>query len=268
MFNRVRNLSFHSDDFAGLLPEFDTEQLPTELKELYHSWTKSSDADACASDAVTESDWPVAIFVPERYEERYAYPLIIWFHSDDTDEDQLEDVLNSISPQNYCGLALRGNHENPVSGGFRWNMDALQFGNVPLRDLLHVTTCRLRRAFHIHSERIFLAGSGSGADTALQVLVQRPDWFAGAILLDPPGNPESLQAERLTGIRGKSILQTLSRATTDEKLARNVECVRLLRSAGANVQIELTERTTDPGSAEVRFLDHWIMEQLNKTALV
>lgn len=266
MFNRVRSLS--SDNFAELLPEFDVEQLPTELQELYHSWVQSEDSEILASSAVAESDWPVSIYVPERYEERYAYPLFIWFHSDDTDEDQLEDVLGAVSPQNYCGLALRGNQSNVVTGGYRWNTDSAQFGSVPFRDLLHMTTCRVRRAFHVHSERIFVAGSGSGADTALQMLVQRPEWFAGAILLDPLGKPESLQAERLIGMRGKPILQTMSRTTPNEQLAGNVEAVRLLRSAGARVQIEITERTTDPVSSEVRFLDHWIMDQLNKAALV
>lgn len=268
MYNRVRSLSLSTDNFADLLPDFDAEQLPTELQELYHSWNRSPDCEILTSEAASESDWPVAIYVPERYEERYAYPLLIWFHSDDTDEDQLEDVLGAVSTQNYCGLALRGNQQNPISGGFRWNMDSSQFGTVPFRDLLHVTTCRLRRAFHIHSERIFVAGSGSGADTALQVLVQRPDWFAGAILLDPLGRPEAVQSERLTGLRGKPLLQTVSRSTTNEQLARNVEAVRLLRAAGATVQVEITERTIDPVSSEVRFLDHWIMDQLNKAALV
>lgn len=268
MLNRVRNLSL-SPDASDLFPaECDVEQLPTELRELYLSWARSSQGEAVVSGEVEESDWPVAIFVPERYEERYAYPLIIWFHSDDTDEDQLEDVLSAISPQNYCGLALRGNQANALTGGYRWSTDCSQFGSVPFRDLLHLTTCRLRRAFHIHSERIFVAGSGSGADTALQVLVQRPEWFAGAILLDPMGRPEALQAERLLGMRGKPVLQTVSRTTTNDQLARNVESVRLLRSAGASVQIELTDRTVDPGSSEVRFVDHWIMDQLNKAALV
>lgn len=268
MFNRVRNHSEFPDEFSQLVPEFDAEQLPTELRELYDSWAQSAAAEALSSGGVAESDWPVAIYVPERYEERYAYPLIIWFHSDDTDEDQLEDVMSAISSQNYCGLAVRGNQFNSQTGGFRWSTGENQFSSVPLRDLLYVTTCRLRQAFHIHSERIFLAGSGSGADAALHTLVQRPDWFAGAVLLDPCGVPELLQTERLTGLRGKPILQTVARDTQSERLALNVEAVRLLRSAGADVQIQLTDRSIDPVSSEVRFLDHWIMDQLNRAALV
>ena len=268
MFNRVRSLSHASTDSSLYGPEFDVAQLPTELRELYDSWAQSDDAGTLVNESVADSDWPVAIFVPQRYEECYAYPLIIWLHSDDTDEDQLEDVLEAISPQNYVGLSLRGNQLNNVTGGYRWNLDAAQFGSVPLPELLHATTCRLRRAFHIHSERIFIAGAGSGADSALQLLVHRPDWFAGAILLDPIGKPESLQAERLTGLRGKPVLQTQSRDASNEQLARNIESVRLIRSAGARMRIELTDSCIDPTSNEIRFLDHWIMEQLNRTALV
>ncbi len=100
------------------------------------------------------------------------------------------------------------------------------------------------------------------------MLVQRPSWFAGAILLDSMDQARVVQSERLTDLRGKPILQTLSREISNEALARNVESVRLLRAAGANVEVELTDRAIDPCSNEVRFIDHWIMSQLSRPALV
>jgi phospholipase/carboxylesterase len=217
---------------------------------------------------VAESDWPVSIYVPEKYEERYAYPLIIWFHSDANDEDQLEQMMSSASSQNYVGLALRGNRVHEAAGGYRWDGSSLLFGSVPLLDLLHLTTCRLRRAFHIHSERIFLAGAGHGADAALQTLIQRPDWFAGAILLDPACQSDYLKSNRLTGLRSKPVMMTVARTCPHDLLARNVETARLLRSAGAKVDIELTSLPIDPGSHEVRMIDHWIMGCINREALV
>ena len=51
-------------------------------------------------------------------------------------------------------------------------------------------------------------------------------------------------------------------------LGRSVEAVRILRSAGANVDVELTEQPIDPSSSEVRVLDHWIMNCINREALV
>lgn len=268
MFNRVRSMSFSSGELDSLMPDMDVEMLPTELRELYQSWSQSPDSPAKYAGTVAESDWPVSIYVPERYEERYAYPLVIWFHSDANDEDQLEQVMSTVSSQNYVGLALRGNSVHESAGGFRWDASSLLFGSVPLLDLLHVTTCRLRRAFHIHSERIFLAGAGHGADVALQTLIQRPDWFAGAVLLDPASKSDHLKADRLTGLRGKPVMVSVARSCPHDSLARSVESVRLLRSAGARVDVELTTLPVDPGSNEARTIDHWIMGCINREALV
>jgi len=261
-------MSFPSGELDSLMPGMDVEMLPTELRELYDSWSQSADSPTRYAGSVAESDWPVSIYVPERYEERYAYPLIIWFHSDANDEDQLEQFMSSASSQNYVGLALRGNCAQETVGGFRWDGSSLLFGSVPLQDLLHITTCRLRQAFHIHSERIFLAGSGHGADTALQTMIQRPDWFAGAILFDPACQLDHLKSERLTGLRGKPMMMTVAHSCPRDTLARSVETVRLLRSAGANVDVELTSLPVDPASQEARVADHWIMGCINREALV
>ncbi len=138
MFNRVRSFTQIGSEFYLQETEFDASLLPVELRELYDHWTQSDEADNLSGTAVAESDWPVAIYVPERYEEHYAYPLVIWFHSNDTDEDQLEDFMNAMSSQNYIGLSLRANSFCASTGGYRWATDALQFGDVVLRDLLHV----------------------------------------------------------------------------------------------------------------------------------
>ncbi len=268
MFNRVRSMSFSSGELDSLMPDMDLEMLPTELRELYDSWSQSPESPSKYSGSVAESDWPVSIYVPERYEERYAYPLVIWFHSDANDEDQLEQVMTSVSSQNYIGLALRGNTVHEAAGGFRWDGSSLLFGTVPLQDLLHVTTCRLRRAFHIHSERIFVAGSGHGADVALQTMIQRPDWFAGAILLDPACSIDLMKADRLTELRSKPMMMSISRSCPHDTMARSVETARLLRSAGAKLDVEVTELPVDPTSNEARMLDHWIMGCINREALV
>ncbi len=267
MFNRIRNRLPVPQSGSGLVPDLADVDLPAELQELYDAWSQSGNAAVLSEGAAAESEWPVSIFVPERYEERYAYPLMIWFHGDGADEDQLEGVMHAVSPQNYLGLGLRGNHEC-LHGGYRWNSGSLKFGSLPLMDLLHVTACRMRRAFHIHSERIFVGGSDFGASVALQVLAERPDWFAGAVLMNPCWSPGDPQPERLNELRGMPILQAVSRCATDQNLARNVETVRLLRTAGARLTVELFDQVPDVESGDVRFIDHWVMSQLNQGALV
>jgi phospholipase/carboxylesterase len=267
MFNRIRNRLPVAQSVSALIPGSAGTDLPAELRELYDEWSQSVSATSLSEGAAAESEWPVSIFVPERYEEKYAYPLVIWFHGEGADEDQLEGVMHAVSPQNYVGLGLRGNRECPY-GGYRWNLSSLKFGALPLMDLLHVTACRMRCAFHIHSERIFVGGSGVGATVALQVAAEQPDWFAGAILMNPMWNPDEPQTERLQNLRGMPVLQAVSRTATDEDLARNVETVRLLRTAGARLTVELLEQTPDVETADVRFVDQWLMSQLNRPSLV
>ena len=266
MFNRIRNRLPVPQSADGLIPDIADADLPPELQELYEEWNQSGQGAALSEGEAAGSEWPVSIFVPERYEERYAYPLVIWFHGDGADEDQLEGVMHAISPQNYVGLGLRGNQEC-LHGGFKWNSSSLRFGSLPLLDLLHVTACRMRRAFHIHSERIFVGGSDFGAAVALQVLTERPEWFAGGVLLNPCWSPGDSHLERLTNLRGMPVLHAVARCATDKNLARNVETVRLLRSAGTRLTVELFDQLPDVESPEVRFVDHWLMSQLNQPAM-
>ena len=59
MFNRVRSMSFSSGELESLLPDIDLQMLPTELREVYESWSRSPDCPAQYSGSVAESDWPV-----------------------------------------------------------------------------------------------------------------------------------------------------------------------------------------------------------------
>ncbi|MFM7168021.1 MAG: alpha/beta hydrolase [Planctomycetaceae bacterium] len=272
MFNRVRSFSFPSSSLGSDAPEdFIPSELPLELREAWESWQHSDLTPDNYARSVNESDWPVSIYVPERYEDGYAYPLITWFHSDANDEEQLESVMKAVSSQNYIGLALRGNHEmSSATGGFRWDPSTTGMapGRIPLQQLLHLTVCRLRRTVHIHSERIFLAGSGHGADTAMQMLAFQPDWFAGAVLLDPFCEAAALPEDLSPALQQKPILMSLSGNCGLEVLGRSVRSVRRLRSAGAVVDVDFTELPVDPGSSEARRIDHWIMDRVAREAFV
>lgn len=70
-------MSFSSGEMDSLVPKIAVEMLPVELRELYENWCQSDASLKQYSGSVAESDWPVSIYVPERYEESYAYPLIL-----------------------------------------------------------------------------------------------------------------------------------------------------------------------------------------------
>lgn len=252
MFNRVHRADAFSDGIHQ--PESKTD-LPLELRELMAQ-------QPSVSSAAYDSDWPVSLFVPEQYEDNYAYPLIVWFHAAGQNEGQLESVISSISSQNYCGLGIQGNLALSDDKSFDWNPELLEHKEVPLQDLLSVTIRRLRKVSHIHSERIFLAGAGTGADVALQQLAQTPDWYAGALLFSPSCGDCLVDSLESSSLDSKSILWTVSRTTSSEQLAHNVEAVQLARLAGAEPELRVTETAIDPESSDIRFVDHWLLTKI------
>lgn len=261
MFNRVQPKPFLQEDASFLIPDSQIHSMPVELQELcevYNSQCRSIED----SDAAATSDWPVSLFLPSQYEEKYAYPLLLWFHDEGSSENELDLVMNAIGDQNYCGMALRGNKTLPGHDSFGWQTNELEFGEVTLSKLVNITTRRLRRAFHIHSERIFVAGAGTGADVAMKLFAESPEWFAGAVLVDPKCEVEPVLGSA-EDLRGKNVLQMVARTSSNELLARNVEAVRLLRTAGVEVDVRVTEEPLDPCCNDSRFIDNWLLSHLN-----
>ena len=261
MFNRLQAQSSFQEDMSFLIPSNQINQMPLELQELCELYNSDSCNDFDSADSAATSDWPVSLFVPTQYEENYAYPLMIWFHDDFSSENELDLVMNAIGDQNYCGLAIRGNKSLKEHDAYGWSRDSLEFGKVPLKQLVNVTARRLRRAFHIHSERIFVAGSGSGADVALQLFAECPEWFAGAVIIDPACTSE-LHLGNQDDLRGKNVLHTVSRTSTNETLANNLNSVRLLRSSGVEIDVRVTDEPLDPCCNDARFIDSWLMSKL------
>lgn len=258
MFNRLSAESPFQDDLSFLIPDGQFNSLPLELRELCEQYNAAGNDQKAAA----ASDWPVSLFVPSSYEENYAYPLLIWFHDDCSSENELDVVMNAIGDQNYCGLGIRGNDKLSAADCFGWRRDDLNFDGVELEQLVNVTARRLRRAFHIHSERIFAAGCGTGADVAMKLFAESPEWFAGAILIDPPCETEfSLGAP--DDLRGKHVLQTVAKSASNDVLAQNLAAVRVFRSAGVDIDVRVTEEPTDACSNDARFIDSWLMSRLN-----
>src|SRR5260370_34895202 len=52
--------------------------------------------------------FPFALFAPLNYERNYAYPLIVWLHGPDDNENQLRRIMPLVSLRNYAAIAPRG----------------------------------------------------------------------------------------------------------------------------------------------------------------
>ena len=213
-----------------------------------------------------ETDSEVSVFVPKHYEGKYAYPLIIWLHSSGGNEREIEPLMPEISERNYFGLAVRAPHSADSDGGFAWPNEAET--TIAIETRIHDVVCQLRREFHIHSERLFLAGLGNAGTLALRLLLSQPSWFAGAILMNGrlPNLPHQLAAYR--DLMGKRVLVTRDISPTSPTKEETAHAAWLLHLAGMHVATEQFESDDSLEPCRLRRIDHWIMNGISSATFV
>ena len=209
------------------------------------------DLPFAAVDPLADRRRPAAVAVPDGYEPGYAYPLVVWLHDTGSSEHTLHATLRGASDRNYLGLAVRGAACGGAGGtGFGWPDRAIADLAARLPDLV----AAVKAEWNVHTERVYLAGHGSGADAAADLLAARPDWFAGAALLaggtlvGEHGDPTMLAGKRVwlsgpAGRRGAPAVLTAAAA---------------YRARGAGCEVRLTD-DAPLTPAGLRALDRWLM---------
>ena len=198
-----------------------------------------------------------ALYIPEAYEQRYPYPLLLWFHGAGGSERELASLMPQISTRNCMGLALRGPRA-VASGGYDWQLSEGEY--AAFEDELFQTVCNLRREYHVHSERVILAGFDSGATLALRLLLSHPEWYGGAAALagrfpyelaSVPANPE-LQEKRLLVLGGSrdAVVPATEILLTD----------RSLDAAGVSVTTKLYDAGHEVTPRMLAHVNRWVME--------
>src|SRR5262252_2293949 len=116
-------------------------------------------------------DWPLRTFLPLGYEPNYAYPLLVFLHGQGGSEEQVLRLAPRLSRRNYICIALRGPHTlGPRPDGrvgYAWGQDDQGDGSV--EDYVLHAVEQTRRSYHVHSERIYLAGVCEGATLAYRL---------------------------------------------------------------------------------------------------
>ena len=190
------------------------------------------------------------VFVPDHYESNYAYPLLVWLQTTTWPRAGFERIMRMVSERNYIGVAL------PIAAADR------------IQEQLQETVARLRRRFHLHTERVFLVGIGEAGTQALATGLSQPDWFGGVAALSSawPATPRLLA--RYEELRRKRVLLAVD-DRDDETLVDGVERARkLLWTAGMHVtRISCSNAgKTCPGL--FRELDRWLMQAIEQPELV
>src|SRR3954463_7174032 len=146
---------------------------------------------------------PVRTFLPTGYEPNYPYPLLVFLHGHGGNEEQVLRLAPRVSRRNYIAIGLRGpqtvGSRPDGRGAYSWGADG-QSGPL-LEDYLIRAVEQTRRQYHVHSERIYLAGVCEGATLAYRFAMCFPEKVAGVIALNgmlPRGGP----LFRLQAVRG------------------------------------------------------------------
>lgn len=205
-----------------------------------------------------------SIFIPLHYEKNYSYPLVVWLHERGADESQLTDIMSVLSLRNYVAVAPRGANVCQ-SGGFDWLQAAEAIEQCD--QSIGAAIDDARRQFNISSQRVFVAGIGSGGTMAFRIAFQRPEWFGGVLSINGEMPSELTPLARLNACRRLPIFWTQCRADERFEELQLARQLRLLHIAGFNV----TLRQYPAGNQRNQILadaNRWMMELVTGPARV
>ena len=222
------------------------------------------------SEVLTPRRLPVRTFLPTGYEPNYPYPLLVFFHGLGGSEEQVLRLAPRLSRRNYICIGLRGPQLLGVRAdgrlGYGWGPEGQHDGLVEEYVLRAVE--QTRRNYHVHSERIYLAGFREGANLAYRVGLAWPERFGGIVSLNgamPRRHGPLLRPAEVRHLRvfiGHGIANAiipLSMAQAD---------FRLLYTAGLSVRLCTYPATHRLHPDMLRDVNRWLIQGIEQQSAV
>ena len=191
----------------------------------------------------------VRTFLPEGYEPRYAYPLLVILADPADAAGRALDLAPRFSRRNFIAL-----HPGATAG----------LDPVDTAEVVRLAIEQTRRTYHVHSERVFLVGLGEGSHAAFHTAFQLGHKIGGVVALNghvPPVAP-GVPLFRLDRVRGSRVL-----FAHDDPAGRVRQCAQLLSNAGASVQLRQLE-PGGPGPELFREVNRWVMDRVTAEVAV
>ena len=218
------------------------------------------------SELQTPKRLPVRTFLPTGYEPKYAYPLLVFFHGHGGNEEQILRLAPRVSRRNFICIGLRGPEAvGPRPDGrlgYTWNTETPD--DTLVEDYVLRAVEQARRSYHIHSERIYLAGFREGATLAYCLGLSFPEKFAGVIALNGAMSRQGGPLFRLPEIRQLRVLIGHGIANAVVPLALARADYRLLYTAGLEVRMHTYPATHRLHPDMLRDVNRWVIDNCNE----
>jgi len=233
------------------------------------AWPSQSDEFVSPTTAVSTTTTQLSFFVPLHYEKNYAYPLIVWLHSEGQNAREIQRAMLDLSLRNYVGVApespLSNSTQNKISkktnaSAGRWVQESASIESAHESVVAAIDGARSR--FHIANHRIFLAGMGSGGTMAFRLAFEHPELFAGVLSVGGP-LPDAAPLRAWNRCRELPVFWAHSRCSHDFDESQLCEQLRLLHIAGFTVTLRQYPQKNLVCPKTMADMNHWIMETIN-----
>jgi len=189
--------------------------------------------------------------------------LFLWLHSCHSSEQELESVMPVLSLQNYVGCAPRG----PISsdrGGNRFVWGETPSAMAVSEEIIFESIESAKRHFSIDSSRVFLAGFGSGASSALRIALRYPSRFAGVAAFCGPFPNEQYALANLAQARSLPILWVYGEHSQNCGVRQICETLPMLHSSGLGLDIRQYPCGNELLSNMLTDANSWMMQLITQ----
>ncbi|HEY3788439.1 MAG TPA: hypothetical protein VGL71_06265, partial [Urbifossiella sp.] len=167
-----------------------------------------------------------------------------------------------MSRRNYIAISLRGPQAlgKRADGRDAYGWDADAADDADIEEYLVRAVEQTRRFYHVHSERVYLAGICEGAEAAYRVGLGMADRIAGVIALNGQ-MPKTTGAPlfRFGAVRDLPVLIGHGLANTAIPYSAAQRDYRLLYAAGADVRMIGYQTNHKIHPNMLRDVNRWIM---------
>jgi phospholipase/carboxylesterase len=211
----------------------------------------------------SDSARPVRLFLPADHQPKYAYPLLMVFHAEGEDENAVVRLIPGLSRRNYIAASPRG----PVRlGASATGRQEFGWGKTErwADEYLLATVAHIKREYHIHSERIYFVGVGTGATVAYRLGLAMGSDVAGVVALNgqlPKLNSRARSRLNVTSGLRFFIGHGVNNPVVPLSTAR--QATRALDAAGVDVRLASYPTTHRIHPDMLRDVNRWIMGAVN-----